>query len=195
MTQNSEGNEDLRVRRTRKLLQDSLMALTIQKGFEAVTVRDICEQAMVNRATFYRHYADKYDLLDRYMEELYDLLEDQSPGGKDAEGPGIPPEGLVRMLNHLRNHADFYRCMLGPKGYPIFGERIRAYIEKRLRRSLPLILDPAEAGRPPTDMMLRCASSAGLGAVLWWLENDTRVSPEQMARWSVELSRTYFGLQ
>ena len=70
MAQKSQGKEDLRVRRTRKLLQTALMELTIQKGFETVTVKDICEQAMVNRATFYRHYADKYDLLDQYMEGL-----------------------------------------------------------------------------------------------------------------------------
>ncbi|HEX2906841.1 MAG TPA: TetR family transcriptional regulator, partial [Phototrophicaceae bacterium] len=59
-------NEDLRVRRTRKLLQQALIELTVEKGFAAVTVRDITERAMVNRSTFYRHYLDKYELLDQY---------------------------------------------------------------------------------------------------------------------------------
>jgi hypothetical protein len=37
------------------------------KGFAALTVQDIADRAMVNRATFYRHYLDKHDLLDKYM--------------------------------------------------------------------------------------------------------------------------------
>lgn len=46
---------DLRVRRTRKLLQQALIEGSLKKGFVALTVRDITEYAMVNRSTFYRH--------------------------------------------------------------------------------------------------------------------------------------------
>jgi AcrR family transcriptional regulator len=191
MAQKPEGKEDLRVRRTRKLLQTALMELTVQKGFEAVTVKDICEQAMVNRATFYRHYMDKYDLLDQYMEDLYGLL-DQSQDEKDFDHPDGPPTGLVRMLEHLRGHADFYRAMLGLKGYPLFAERIRFYIQKRMRQSLPANQAPSEPGQPPLDMMLRSVSSAGLGAISWWLENDTPVTSEQMAAWAVQISNALF---
>ena len=188
MAQKSEGNEDLRIRRTHKLLQAALMELTIQKGFEAVTVKDICEFAMVNRATFYRHYVDKYDLLDHYMDELYDLL-DASQAESSADIPDAPPVGLIQMLEHLRGHADFYRTMLGPKGYPVFAERIRFYIEKRFRRSLPPEAPPTSDGsHPPLQMMIRTISSAGLGAILWWLENGTPVSPEQMAAWAIQIS-------
>lgn len=188
--QKSKGNEDLRVRRTRKFLQTALMELTIQKGFDAVTVTDICERAMVNRATFYRHYMDKYDLLDRYMDDLYHLL-DESPGKSGFDDGEIAPVGLVHMLEHLRRHADFYRAMLGPQGYPPFAERIRSYIEKRLRHSLPLSLDSSNLTRPPVDMMLRSVSSAGLGAILWWLENNMPVSSGQMAIWAVQTSKVY----
>jgi AcrR family transcriptional regulator len=182
--QNSKKNVDLRVRKTRKLLQNALMTLTIQKGFESVTVRDICEHAMVNRTTFYRHYADKFDLLDQYMDELYNLL-DQPAGESDFD---IPSAGLVRLLEHLRGHADFYRAMLGPNGYPHFAERIRDYIELRIQRSLPANLAPAGAGRPPLDMVLGYISSAGLGAILWWLEKNMPVSAQKMAIWVTQLS-------
>ena len=171
MVQNSEVNEDLRIQRTRKLLLTALMELTIQKGFDSVTVKDICGHAMVNRSTFYRHYLDKYDLLNQYIDEIYDLLDrSQSEPSFDS-----PPAGLVRMLEHLRGHADFYRVMLGPKGYPPFAERIRFYIEKRFRHSMPANVDQPDSGRPPFDMMLRAISSAGLGAILWWLEKDMPV--------------------
>ena len=53
MTQNKHLVEDLRVRRTRKSLQNAFIELTIQKNFGSVTVAEITERAMVNRATFY----------------------------------------------------------------------------------------------------------------------------------------------
>ncbi len=106
------------------------------KGIDSVTVKDICECAMVNRATFYRHYLDKYDLLDQYMDELYDLL-DQPQVEQSFDGPDSPPLGLIYMLEHLRGHTDFYAPLLGPKGYPVFAERTRFYIEKRFGAPCP----------------------------------------------------------
>lgn len=189
MTQKFEEKEDLRVRRTRKLLQSALMDLTSRKGFEFVTVQEICDHAMVNRATFYRHYADKYDLVDQYMDELYELL-DQTQNEQSVNNPDAPT-GLVRLLEHLHSHAHFYRAMLGPKGYAHFREKIRLYMERRFRRSLPE--DPVLSipGRPPVDMLLRCVSSAGLEAIEWWLEKGMPVAVEQMAAWSVQLSRAF----
>lgn len=191
MTQISKRNEDLRVLRTRKLLESSMMELTIQRGFDSVTVKAICEHAMVNRATFYRHYADKYDLLDQHMDELYDLLE-QSQGEKSRASEKLPL-GLVQMLEHLRGRADFYRTMLGPKGYPPFSEKIRSYMEKRFRRFLSTHPAAPDSGHPPVDMMLRSMSSAGVGALIWWLEKGAAVTPEQMAGWAVDIGKVSFA--
>lgn len=59
----STGPVDPRVRRTRKLLHDALRSLLNERPFSAITVQDIAERATVNRATFYSHYLDKYDLV------------------------------------------------------------------------------------------------------------------------------------
>ncbi|GAB7387704.1 TetR/AcrR family transcriptional regulator [Bacillaceae bacterium] len=55
---------DPRVLRTRQLLQDAFTSLMNEKDFKNITVRDITEKAKVNRATFYAHFKDKYELLD-----------------------------------------------------------------------------------------------------------------------------------
>ncbi len=190
--QKSGAKEDLRLRRSRLMLHTALIELTIQKGFEAVTIRDLCEHAMINRATFYRHYLDKYALLEEYMDSIYDLL-DQPQDSADLDRSDFPPAGLVRLMEHLRSHADFYRAMLGPKGYPMFGERIRQYVEKRIRQTLPENALPSTPGLPPADMLLRSISSASLGAILWWLEKDMPFTPEQMAIWGTQISRSLIG--
>src|SRR5687768_13411706 len=119
MTQNIE---DLRVRRTRKLLQKALLEAASEKGFAHVSVRDITERAMVNRATFYRHYEDKYDLLTQYMKELSEMIESDPMENPLVTPPSqsqdMPPPGLVKLLRHIQSNADFYRVMLGSQGDP-----------------------------------------------------------------------------
>lgn len=182
MTQTDGKREDLRVRRTRKMLKESLIALSTDHGFATVTVQEIADHAMVNRATFYRHYLDKYDLLDQYMEEVYLLTEAQEPRG-EQDGP---PAGLVHLLEHMQEKRDFYRAMLGAKGDPTFALRIKAYIEKRLRSTLSM----AVSG-PPTPLLEMYVSSAaysGVGAIVWWLEHGQAHSAETVAMWINQLN-------
>ena len=53
---------DRRVLRTKAVLQQALGSLIPKKGYEAVTIKDICEAARVSRSTFYVHYTCKDDL-------------------------------------------------------------------------------------------------------------------------------------
>jgi AcrR family transcriptional regulator len=62
---------DPRVRRTRKLLQDALLELLAEKSFDAITVQDIAERSTINRATFYAHFVDKYELFACYSREWF----------------------------------------------------------------------------------------------------------------------------
>lgn len=55
---------DPRVTRTRKLIADAFVELTLQKDFKDITVKDITDKATINRATFYAHFADKYELME-----------------------------------------------------------------------------------------------------------------------------------
>ncbi len=60
---------DPRVKRTRQLLHQTMLDLMQEKSFASITVQDIAERSTLNRATFYAHFEDKYDLLDSIMRE------------------------------------------------------------------------------------------------------------------------------
>ncbi len=66
----SQNSSDLRVRRTRKLLREALIALIEERSFDGITVGEIAERAMVSRTAFYRYYQDKYDLVEQIFEEM-----------------------------------------------------------------------------------------------------------------------------
>jgi AcrR family transcriptional regulator len=181
VTQKLEASEDLRVRRTRKLLLQAFIELTVEKGFAVLTVRDITERAMVNRSTFYRHFLDKYDLLETYLNEIYELT-----SSHDVPGP-------LNLFRHIQQFSDFYRVMLGPQGDPLFTQRFRQNTEKRFRSSPAKAIAEPAADEPPIDLRLSCIAYAGLGATTWWLEQEQPCSPEQLTEWLRQISSAIAG--
>lgn len=69
-----EKKEDLRVRRTKKLLAFSLLDLMEEKPYNKINVNEICDKAMIHRATFYTHFYDKNDLFDYILSSLSEEL-------------------------------------------------------------------------------------------------------------------------
>jgi len=169
--------EDIRQRRTRKLIRQALLELTAEVGYEDVTVTALAERAMINRATFYRYYEDKEDLLFRGLDEFFDsFVASASPPA------GSPPEALISSLDHIRENKGFYKVMLGPRGPAAFQHRIWRYhlevIGGRFQRVF--------AGRPNTtevddDLVKGFAAGALGGVIRVWVDSGCVGKPEQVA--------------
>lgn len=65
------NENDPRVIRTRQLIQEAFSSLTREKEIKDITIRNITERATINRATFYAHFEDKYDLMESIVEETF----------------------------------------------------------------------------------------------------------------------------
>ena len=188
--------EDVRIQRTRQLLQQALIDLTVEMGFAPITVRDITQRAKVNRSTFYRYYLDKYDLLNQYMAAVQSATSEAALLAEKAR-PSAPekvPPGLLVLVKQVQANAAFYRVMLGRNGDPAFVESVRQMSENRYRYLFLQYRADSNPTAPPTDMKLAYISHASVGALLWWLENDQPCSAEQMAIWLGQLSMTSAGL-
>ena len=194
MTHPAGEKEDLRVRRTHIQVQRAFIELTVEKGFGAVTVSDITERAMVNRSTFYRHFLDKYDLLDNYMNWVDETVTGDDFAADKLGNSGGKPTGLIRLLEHVQKFADFYRVMLGQKGDPVFTERFRQYSMKRYRFLLSNAELKEPPNSPPVELKLNYISCAGVGAIMWWLENGQPCTVEQLAAWLSQLSMSSVGI-
>ncbi len=182
--QKPEGIDDIRVHRTRKLIRQAFMELTVEKGFEALTVRDITKRAMMNRSTFYRHYLDKYDLLEQYINEMYELFEDKE--GFVKLTPHEVPSNLIDLLKHIQQFADFYRVMLAAKTDPVFKQRLRQKTERRFLTCFNQIFSEKvgeHADASAMDLRYNVTAAASCGAVTWWLEQKQPFPPEELAQW------------
>ena len=186
-----EEQTDLRIRRTHKFLQEAMIALITEKGFDAITVGDIAERAMINRATFYRHYQDKYDLVVKIFEETADsMMEHMKPFHKDAGQMDTenPPQIWVQVFEHIAENARLYRAMLGKNGSPWFAARMREHIIKLILENERRWKHPVGPRQPidpamPEELPVMQLSHVLIGTIVWWLESEKRYTPRQMATW------------
>jgi AcrR family transcriptional regulator len=87
LLQPETGTTDPRILRSRRLLMDSLVMLLKKNEFEDISVQEIADEATLNRATFYLHYADKNALLQAMTEARFrDLLERRAITFTDCSG-------------------------------------------------------------------------------------------------------------
>ncbi len=187
-----EAQTDLRIRRTHHFLQEAMIELVTEKGFDAITVGDITERAMINRATFYRHYQDKYDLVATIFEEAANhLVEDMKPVHKGTD-PGEKEESLREVWNqlfeHVAEHARLYRAMLGKNGSPWFAARMREHITKLIlenERRWEQQAGPRQQIDPamPKALPVMQISHVLIGTIVWWLESEKNYTPIQMTTW------------
>jgi AcrR family transcriptional regulator len=175
---------DLRVRRTHKLLWEALMAELSERDFEEITVTDICERAMVHRTTFYKHYEDKYELLERGIRLVCDAIvaqgEHRPPCAFSVENP---PPYFVRMFEHAAQNPQFYQLMLRGGESSRFQKLVKEYITD-VAASNGRGLAPINQTRAvPPAMHAHYVAGAVLSLVAWWLENDRPFTPRQMAQY------------
>jgi AcrR family transcriptional regulator len=186
----STGN--LRVRRTQKLLREALIELIEERGFEALTVGDLTERAMVSRAAFYRNFQDKYALVEQIFEEAMSAL--FSAVGE--LGTEHPAEVWVTFFEHIAQYERLYRALLGSKGSPWFVRKMRAALSDLIKErgrfphgpNLPDHLVHAFADEFVPDLL----STLFVEAITWWLEQGRPYTPREIAKRSALLAAALF---
>ena len=198
--------EDPRVLRTRKLLQDALIELMEDHSFESVTVRDITTAAGVNHATFYRHYQDKYHLADAILSEALDSM-------VRAFGPPKPLPEVDRtdsavilkswgiIFRHVADNDRLYRTLFNSSGNTAFLRRIREHfasvvkerMEARIRQDTTGGQRRGVAKTAGSDLPYALAANLMIGTIGWWLEEGQRYDMDQVIVWTRRLLHKGFG--
>lgn len=61
---------DMRKEKTKKSIINSFLELRSKKPIEKISVKELCEKAMISKSTFYSHYLDIYDLSEQLEDEV-----------------------------------------------------------------------------------------------------------------------------
>jgi AcrR family transcriptional regulator len=196
--------QDPRVRRTRKLLQDALVELMGDRSFESITVRDIAHTATVNHATFYRHYPDKYHLAQAVFAEAFDSM--VSAGGSpnkplpDADSPDFQKAWTV-LFKYVADNARLYRTLFNESGNTAFIRGIRSHFasivkertETRIKQNAAIGALRGVVKRPKSELPYTLVANLLIGTIAWWLEEGQQYDSDQVIEWTRKLLRNGFG--
>lgn len=155
---------DRRVRKTRQALREALFSLVLERGWDRVSVQDVCQRADVGRSTFYTHFADREDLLLSGFEELKVALRAARPG----------PLGFVRgLVEHVDENRKLARLFSDRRGPPI-RRRLTGLVVALIEEDLATLTPRPPGGADP----LRAATARFLAGALvdllmWRLEGGT----------------------
>lgn len=176
----SQPVKNLRLRRTQKLLREALVELIEERSFDALTVGEITERAMVSRASFYRNYQDKFDLVEQIFAEAMQALFDA------ISQPGMehPPEIWVRFFEHIAEYERLYRALLGRKGSPWFVLKMRARMVDLVKGFQRLALGQSASNSAHSSdadgFTVNLVATMLVEAITWWLEQGRPYSFEEM---------------
>lgn len=169
---------DRRVARTREMLEHALISLILSKGYDAITVEDICEAANVGRSTFYAHYTSKDDLKRSGLAHLRRTLVERH---EDASAtPGSHLGFSLAMFEHARDHLPLYRALVGSRGGTLALGTIRQMLSDLVRKELAATADDHSADGMPRELVVQYVVGAYMAVLTWWLDGGAKLPPDRM---------------
>lgn len=177
--QSRNGKTDRRVLRSRDALHRAMIALVLERGYEAVTISDIVARANVGRSTFYTHYQSKEDLLTTEMHDLRALLTARQKAALNASR-----DREERMLGfslalfeHAVGYRDVYRVLIGERGVAIVNNRMRALLADLVRQDLAAVMGDTAV---PRSALVQFVVGALMSVLSWWIDRRSNLPPAEV---------------
>ncbi|WP_339205728.1 TetR/AcrR family transcriptional regulator [Paenibacillus sp. FSL K6-3182] len=185
---------DPRVLRTRQLIRDAFVDLLQETDLEKITVNRIAERATINRVTFYLHYRDIPEMLERLSDdminEIHTILHDirNQPRSTDLDW-----SILLKVLEHIAENSKFYKVLLASQRIPIFTDKLSNLIVDLItsRREYQNNSSSKPAVIVSKDIAIWYGSSAFIGTIVCWLRNDMPYTPLFLAKQLSQLFRLH----
>jgi AcrR family transcriptional regulator len=169
---------DRRVRKTKRILKDSLATLLLEKNLNNITVQELVNLADINRGTFYLHYRDIHDMLSQIEAEMLEELEEMTQ--RFPPSMTVSPNPFIKnMLQYIADNHTFCKMLLGPYGDMAFVEKLKNLVEERCLSSLMNSLPENYAKR--YCYFASYTISGCVGLIQTWLNSGMEESPQEMS--------------
>lgn len=167
-------HEDARVARTKKKLKDALVALMGRKPLAEISVSELCEEAAVNRNTFYSHYRSPQDLFDVLVAELSERTVHALAVTRQKGSVAW----LTELCIHVQKERDLYALLLAnPDG--------RAYIEQEIGSAYRLVMDETSdriKKDPDNALIFAFATGGSIAIIEYWISEGATRPLEEIAK-------------
>ncbi|MDR1272640.1 MAG: TetR/AcrR family transcriptional regulator [Clostridiales Family XIII bacterium] len=190
MSGREQKKNDLRVRYTRQVLEKHLLSLLAEKPLDKITVKELCESAGINRATFYTHYADIYDLMrrikDRMNEEILFHVESHLRTRKVGERAS-----MIEFLRYLRENRYLYLYLCQESGPNSLRAHTWDMVKEYYLGERQNILLSSEGLRQEISLTYKVFGNTAV--IESWLHKDISVEEEALADLLIEMNEADIG--
>jgi AcrR family transcriptional regulator len=181
-----KSSTDLRVQRTRRLLQDALVQLMKEKPFREIQITEIADRAQVARPTFYLHYQSKQELLlsnvDAVFAEFYNELTNDI-----VTGNGDRKAHCILLFQYWARYADTLRMVVEADIHKELRDRLRKYCAL-VMSELPLPTRKSPIDKQSTEFIIDFVAGGAYMLLTHWIMQDMPCSAEQMGLLFYELT-------
>lgn len=172
--------ESRRITMTKTLLKESLLELLKEKPLPKITIKEICENADVNRSTFYLHYVDQFALCDEIENDSVEKI-NTCLAKVSMENNRV--EGLIEFLSYMKSNGELFKILMRPDFNNSFRVRFSEVAVKRLAE-----LDyHNNVSNEDKDYIFRFMFMGVLGMLEKWIKDDFDQSPDELAAFILSL--------
>lgn len=181
--------QDRRIRKTKNILKNTLIELMHEKTLEKITVKDLTERADLNRGTFYLHYSDIYDLLEKSetealkeIAEMLSKINSKEFAKYNFANKPYPP--LVELFEWFKDNISFGKALMGGCGNISFLDKISIIAKSKLC----IKQNESENNTVVNNYFDSYIIFGFLGIIKQWFDNDASTPPEEMAKIFLKIS-------
>lgn len=172
---------DARIRYTKMIIQVNFISLLKQKPIKRITVKEICELAEINRATFYKYYADAYDLMEKIEDEILQELQ----SAMESFPKGSIHETLLGILKKMKENGELYMALFSGNGDTDFPMKIfrlcYAEFSDYINSLYPKMTKTQQA------WLYVYTAQGSCGILNYWLSDGMAESPAEVAEFIEKL--------
>ena len=179
-----EQKENQRIMLTKQLLQNAFLKLLKRVPLHAISIRELCKEAGINRTTFYNHYGSQYDLLGNISQRFLDSIAERLESADFSDRENVHRR-VATVLEYIAENRELSILLINNNIDPSFAERIF---------SLPKIGDLLEAALGNCrDERKRAATVSfvihGSYKLLQdWINQEDRLSPIEQTEMMLDLA-------
>jgi AcrR family transcriptional regulator len=166
---------DRRIAKSQEAIKTAVIELMSEKNFDDITIQEISDKANVSRGTIYLHYLDKYDLLDKLIEEHIKELRYICESASELEFI----DANLPWFEYLESHYLFFSTMLASKGAPSFRSQFLEFLIEEFKDEVNVAKGKNQGLNE--NIILQFIVTSYVGIVEWWFKNGMPYPPRVMA--------------
>lgn len=176
---------DRRIKYTKMVLKQSLINLLKEKSITKISVKEICEEADINRATFYSHYSDQYALLNSIEKELIDDINLYLSSSLFNDNESETLQVMCKLFEYIKDNSELCSCLLGENGNSDFQQDVMLIFQRQFTSEWTA---KKTMKRMDAEYIFSYTAIGSIGLIQIWLRDGMKKSAREMAEFLVKLT-------